>query len=191
MTIQYQCLDHSIQENALDDFVRHQETHQVLRYKEGKLLKEDAVFIDEWNLEALRQRVKQLNHLMQAGGKVVVARHQNKIIGFASISSDVFGDFADYVELTMCHVSKPFRGHGIGKRLFQLCAKEALNCGATKLYIGAHPSYESQAFYQKMGTELAQEINAEIAQREPFDIQLEYDLIQDEQARFRCLGACD
>ena len=48
--------------------------------------------------------------------------------------------------------------------------------GAKKLYISAHSSKESQEAYRRLGCIEAQEVNMEIAQNEPFDIQMEYQL---------------
>ena len=48
--------------------------------------------------------------------------------------------------------------------------------GAKKLYILAHSLKESQNAYRKLGCIDANEINREIAENEPFDIQMEYQL---------------
>jgi len=46
--------------------------------------------------------------------------------------------------------------------------------GAEKLYISAHSSVESQAFYRSMGCAEAEEYNARHVELEPCDCQLEY-----------------
>ena len=43
------------------------------------------------------------------------------------------------------------RGNGIGKKLFLEAKQWAKQRGAKKLYISAHSSVESQAFYKAMG----------------------------------------
>ena len=82
----------------------------------------------------------------------------------------------DYVELPYIHVSRELRGSGIGKRLFEICCKEAKLLGAKKLYIAAHPSVETQRFYKHRGCTLASEINTVIFNKEPLDLQMEYPL---------------
>lgn len=48
--------------------------------------------------------------------------------------------------------------------------------GAEKLYISAHSSKESQAAYQELGCTLATEINEKLAEEEPFNVPLEYQI---------------
>ena len=65
------------------------------------------------------------------------------------------------------------RGRGIGKKLFEVCCEKAKLLGAEKLYIAAHPSVETQRLYKHMGCTLASEINAQILNKEPLDLQME------------------
>ena len=55
-----------------------------------------------------------------------------------------------------------------------MVCEEALRLGAEKLYISSHSSKESQAAYRALGCTPAEEINAGLAEEEPFDVQLEY-----------------
>ncbi len=48
--------------------------------------------------------------------------------------------------------------------------------GAKKLYISAHSSQETQAFYSSMGCIEAREYNKTLVAKEPYDCQLEYSL---------------
>ena len=48
--------------------------------------------------------------------------------------------------------------------------------GAEKLYITAHSSEESQAFYKTVGCCETCELNQPLYEKEPFDCHLEYDL---------------
>lgn len=70
--------------------------------------------------------------------------------------------------------SEPFRGMGVGRKLFEKAAGVAREYGAKKLYISAHSSKESQAAYKALGCVHAEEIIPWIADEEPFDVQLEY-----------------
>ncbi|MBR3515638.1 MAG: GNAT family N-acetyltransferase, partial [Lachnospiraceae bacterium] len=97
-----------------------------------------------------------------------------RIIGFATISHDIFGETANYVELVCFQVSEDYRRRGIGKKLFTMICEEAMQLGADKLYISAHSSKESQAAYKALGCVHAEEIIPWIADEEPFDVQMEY-----------------
>ena len=92
------------------------------------------------------------------------------------MESSLFGGEQKYLDLTSIHVSEDMRGMGIGKALF-LSAKEwAKNMGAGKLYISAHSPKESIAAYKSYGCVPAEEVNEELAEKEPCDLQLEYAL---------------
>ena len=89
------------------------------------------------------------------------------------MESNRFGTRKEYVELPYIHVSQELRGSGIGKRLFEICCEIAKQLGAEKLYIAAHPAVETEHFYKQMGCTLAREINPQILNKEPLDLQME------------------
>lgn len=66
---------------------------------------------------------------------------------------------------------------GIGKKLFELACDAAKRLGGKKLYISAHSAEESIAAYKNYGVVFAKEINQELAKKEPYDLQLEFNLI--------------
>lgn len=113
---------------------------------------------------------------MQAGGSVIGVYREHELIAFANVENVKFGTYSDYVELPYIHVSCEERGSGIGKKLFEICCEEAKLLGAKKLYVAAHPSVETQHFYKRMGCTLASEINLTIFNKEPLDLQMEYQL---------------
>ncbi|MBM7558403.1 GNAT family N-acetyltransferase [Marinitoga litoralis] len=158
--------------NILDNFNRFQETKFM--YKDNEIIENH--FIDDWTLQDKRNRALSLINTVKDGGIVVGVFENNNLIGFGKIPNKFLGEKNEYLELDSFHVSKEYRNKGIGKKLFLMLAKLAKEKGAKKLYIGAHPSIETQAFYRKMGCVPAKEIIREIYDREPLDIQLEFDL---------------
>lgn len=177
LNIQYRFL--SLQEidlQFLKTFNRYQVTNKVW-YKDGQQynIKEDY-FVDEWNEVKKKQVILSLQNCLKVGGAVLAANHQGKVVGFANIENHFFGSSRQYLELPYIHVSNEFRQYGIGKKLFHLCCEKAKQMGAKKLYIAAHPSIESQYFYQSVGCTYADEINQKIYEKEPLDIQLEISL---------------
>ncbi|MBO0991517.1 GNAT family N-acetyltransferase [Bacillus sp. SD088] len=157
----------------LDSFERFQRTTRVLFNDQGTLIENEDLFEDNWTLEKKRQIVEHFKQTIKKGGAVVIAKQEAQLIGFAVIEAVPFGSESIYRELSFLHVTRPARGQKIGEYLF-LKAKEAAKLlGAEKLYIGAHPSVETQNFYHKMGCVLAAEINEFIYKREISDIQLE------------------
>jgi ribosomal protein S18 acetylase RimI-like enzyme len=161
----------------LKTFHRFQETTRVLYVTSHDTLeqKEDH-FIDHWNDEKKQQVIESLKQCIEGNGRVVGAYENGLLIGFANIEGLLFGSEKKYAELPFIHVSNDKRGSGIGRMLFERCCEEARKLGAHKLYIAAHPSIETQHFYQRLGCTLAAEINPDILAKEPLDIQLEKQL---------------
>ncbi len=136
-------------------------------------LKDDH-FVEEWNAADKGRVVQALRRCLRTGGTVVGAFARSDLVGFASVEGTPFGAKQEYLELSFIHVSCERRKRGIGRRLFELCCEAAKREGARKLYIGAHPSEDTQRFYRSLGCTLATEINEAIHAREPLDIQLEF-----------------
>ena len=162
--------------NSLNAFKRFQEVKETWRKIDNRSVLVKNEFKEDWDLNKLRRVAADILAAFDRGCIVYGAFYKQELIGFASLSDSFFGKTNQYIELTMLQVSAPFRRNGIGKELFRLVCNEAKNTKAQKIYISAHPSKESQMFYQKMGCTEAVEINRIIAQNEPFDVQMEYKL---------------
>ena len=160
--------------DVLRKFNRYQVTNSV-RYKENdKYIYKDEHFIESWDEEKKQQVLQSLKQCVCNGGIVAGAFKNGELIGFANVENGFFGKNKDYLELSYIHVSNELRNLGIGKKLFHLCSEEAKVIGAKKLYIASHPAVETQHFYRSLGCVLAVEINENIYEREPLDIQLEF-----------------
>ena len=98
------------------------------------------------------------------------------IVGFALLDAQPFGSSAQYLDLAEFYVSAPFRRQGLGRALFAAACREARRRGARFLYISAHSAEDSMAAYARLGCTAAEEVNAALAEREPFDIPLQFAL---------------
>lgn len=173
--ITYQKLtDNNFHENSLDDFIRHQEVTECWRRVDGKLELLPVCYVEDWDLEKRRSIAGDILSCINGHGFAFGAFSENRTVGYICVSDKAFGSEGQYIELTLFHVSEPFRRMGIGKELFRLACGEARQLGAKKLYISAHSSKESQAAYRSLGCVEAEEINVEIAENEPCDIQMEF-----------------
>ena len=139
----------------------------------------DEVFTEQWNRDDFDRLIACLRHTLQTGGAVFGAFTCGVLKGFTSVESRLFGNNRDYVDLSSIHVSRDVRGQGTGRDLFRLAANWARAHGARKLYISAHSSVETQAFYAAMGCVEAAEYSRAHAEKEPCDCQLEFPLYQD------------
>jgi predicted N-acetyltransferase YhbS len=157
----------------LENFTRYQET-KLVSYKEDNLYTtKKEYFVDDWDNEKKKSVIHSLRECVLSGGKVVGAYHDNKLVGFGNVESKLLGSSFQYIELAYLHVTNEFRHQGIGRQLFELICFHAKRLDARKLYIGAHPSVETQAFYFSLDCQHAEEIIMEIYIKEPLDIQLE------------------
>lgn len=160
--------------DILDKFNRYQKVTRCWRKQNDRWVITGHPFIDDWNLKEKRDVVSEMVRCAGNGGTVYGAVADGTVIGFACISADFFGTKSKYADLLFLHVSAGHRRQGIGRQLFQLAAGSARRMGAEKLYISAHSAEESQAFYRGIGCVDAVEINQALAEKEPFDCQLEY-----------------
>ena len=175
-TITYAFLtENNFNENSLDDFLRHQVVTERWRKNsdnEYVLMPEDYVY--EWDLNQRQEVARKILKVLKENGFAYGALCEEKVIGYIVVSNEIFGSNNQYTNLPLFHISEPYRGCGIGKKLFHLACETAKKNGAQKLYISANSSKESQAAYRKMGCIDAMEINQAKAEAEPEDVQMEY-----------------
>ena len=177
MTIHYEELNaRNFNTHSLDHFVRYQEVNECWRNVEGQWKLIPIAFKEDWSVEQCREIAADVASHMGKDQTAIGAFDEQELVGFITVSHEIFGSTAKYVELVCFEVSKPYRGKKIGKTLFYEACEEAKRSGADKLYISAHSSKESQAAYQAIGCVHAKEINRKIAEKEPCDVQLEYEL---------------
>jgi GNAT superfamily N-acetyltransferase len=157
-------------------FRRHQLVSQCWRKVEDQWRIEDIAFTDDWDEKNYCKLIVCLKNTVAEGGVVFGAFADGLLKGFSSVESAFFGKNNEYLDLSSLHVSEDVRSKGIGKELFRLSKEWAMQHGARKLYISAHSSVESQAFYRAMGCVEALEYNQSHVTEEPYDCQLECQL---------------
>lgn len=157
-------------------FNRYQEVKQCWRKENNGWVLKDIAFTENWSAEQIEFLVQCLRNTLRQGGAVWGAFVQEALVGFASLENEIFGASARYLQLSSIHVSHEKRGLGIGQQLFHVMCQEAQKRGANKLYISAHSSKETQAFYRSLKCTEAQEYNLALATAEPCDCQMEFDL---------------
>lgn len=162
-----------ISDDFLVGFNRYQQTTKVYVQESRVFVEQQDTFIDDWDIQQRRKFAEHLRKAADDGGAVISIMKGGKLVGFSCIEPEPFGTGDRYLELSYIHVSADCRGQGIGEKLFNRTKEIAKRMGATKLYIGAHPSVETQHFYKKMGCVPAKEIHPVIHAREPRDLQLE------------------
>ena len=176
MLVEVQTLTHdNFRADSLDGFVRHQEVTECWRCVNDEWQLLPIAFTEDWDLPRLREEAADLLRTIDEGTPVIGAFDGVKVVGYAQLGERL-GSRGQYIELVGFHVSEPYRGQGISRRLFSAICDAACAAGADKLYISAHSSKESQAAYRALGCVPAQEVDAMRAANEPCDVQMEYDL---------------
>lgn len=163
--------------NLFRKFNRHQVVKKCWRKIDGEWVLKDFAFVEHWSEEDYEILVEYLINTIKTGGSVYAAFKDEYLVGFASIENEKFGTENQYLQLSSIHTSHESRGLGIGKKLFNIMIEEAKKRGAKKLYISAHSSEESRAFYEKLGCVEAEEYNEKLVELEPCDCQLEYKIV--------------
>jgi predicted N-acetyltransferase YhbS len=87
------------------------------------------------------------------------------------------------VQLTFLHVSRAYRDHGLGARLFAGARTIARARGARGLYVSATPSEHTIGFYLRMGCRVLAEPDPELFALEPEDIHLECEVSKSEMLK--------
>ena len=151
---------------SLDLYNRKQDVNKVYRRIDGDFTLVECKYTEDWDLNKKRSVAMQISSDEYI---TYIALKNDKVVGFIGLLRQLNGS---YMILDMMHVSSECRGQGIGRRLFEAGKDEARKNGAKALYISACSSEETIAFYRAMGSDLASNPIKEIAEKEPFDLQM-------------------
>jgi ribosomal protein S18 acetylase RimI-like enzyme len=120
---------------------------------------EYAVYFDRYNKDWLEEyfEVEPVDKyvlenpeeaILQHGGKILFAVHQNRIVGTVALKFVKSGVY----ELTKMAVAREFRGQGAGKILCRAAIEEAKRLGAHRLILYSQTSLANAiGIYRKMG----------------------------------------
>lgn len=152
--------------DALDRYQRRQEVRRVYRKINETYTLVDCPYTEDWDLPKRRAVAQAL-----ASDAMItwLALREDEVVGFVSLVRALNGP---YMLLDLMHVSACCRGQGVGRQLFAVAREEARRAGAQALYISACSSEETIAFYRAMGAEVTDHPIPDIAEAEPFDLQM-------------------
>ena len=151
---------------SLDSYNRKQFVNKAYRKIDGEYKLVDWNYVEDWCLNEKRSIARRISSNDYI---TFIALDNDKVVGFIGLLKKLNGS---YMILDMMHVSNEYRGQGIGRSLFEKGIEEARNAQAKVLYISACSSEETIAFYKAMGCVLTNNPIKEIADKEPFDLQM-------------------
>ncbi len=149
----------------------------VWRNIDGALALTEINWTDYELPNGLSWHLKRFKETVVSGGYAVGCFDGGVLVGYGTLNKEPFGEKSKYLLLDQLFVSKDYRNRSIGKQLVALCAERARFLGADKLYICAGSSEDTIAFYKKVGCVNAAEVNGELLDADPNDIQLELRLV--------------
>ena len=152
--------------DSLDNYPRKHDVKKVYRKHNGKYILVDCVYTEDWDMAERRSIAKAIS---SDDYITYLAIENNEVVGFIGVKKTLV---EPYMILDMMQVSDTCRGQGIGRKLFNVGKEEARKAGAEALYISACSSEETIAFYKAMGAELTDCPIKEIAEDEPYDLQM-------------------
>lgn len=161
----------------LSEIDRREVVEEVYYYKNHKLeLVKEFDDIEGWNLEELNSYINRLEHIYDRNGTVYGAFDNEQIVGLAALESKFIGKSEEKIKFDMLYISTNYRKKGIGKKLMCLAMEKAKSLGAKKLYISATPFRNTVDFYKAMGAKLAESVDKELYELEPYDIHMELEV---------------
>ena len=152
--------------NSLDNYQRKQDVKKVYRKHNGEYILVDCIYTEDWDVEKRRSVAKDIS---SDDYITYLAIDNDEVVGFIGVKKDLV---EPYMILDLMQVSATYRGQGIGRKLFDVGKEVARKAGAEALYISACSSEETIAFYKAMGAELTDCPIEEIAEDEPYDLQM-------------------
>lgn len=145
----------------------------IYSYENGALvLKPDTFDVRGWPSGEPEKYTPILRDGFDLGGWFCGAFEDDKLVGVAILENKFIGPAKDQLQLSFLHVSHPYRGTGLGKRLFALARTQARERGAKKMYVSATPSEHAIHFYLRQGCEVTPDPDPELYDLEPKDIHL-------------------
>lgn len=157
------------------DFDNYQSYHRMWEKTDGQWSLKRTCIVRQWNSDKKQQITKYLEWLAGAGGHVLGAFAEGRLVGFLALDKDFGGSKGQYLNLSLLFVDARYRRRGVGKYLFDACVKKASGLGAKKLFISAVPAEETVSFYLALGCRDAEEVISDWVDM-PYDRYLEYSL---------------
>ena len=156
-----------------NDFIRHSTDTHVWKYVDGAGVLVEQPFLREWDAAKRERMEEDLRQNLRDGSAAFAAWDGGALAGYCVVKPEPLGSHGQYLLLYMLQISRPYRGHGLGRQLFALACGAAKERGAQRLVISSSPSANTVAFYRHMGCTEASEPFSALIEKEPKDYLLE------------------
>lgn len=146
--------------------------------------------VKQWRRPALTaqrsmQLVEEWPAILAAGGSVVGALDGDCLAGVAVLVPRLTPTMA---QLYYLHVSRPYRRHGLARKLVGEIMRLGRGAGAHELYVSATPSESAIGFYRSMGFAPVAHPHPRLLALEPDDIHMSVALLSADTATRGSMG---
>jgi GNAT superfamily N-acetyltransferase len=146
----------------------------IYRMVDGELRLEALNFdVPGWNPDSVHRDTPGLYEMFDRGAVFEGVFDGGSLVGIAVLDTIWRGRRGDLLQLASFHVSRDFRGRGVGVALFEHARTAARERGARGLYISSSGSENTVHFYQHRGAVLIDTPDPELHAKEPKDIHFE------------------
>ena len=148
--------------------------------RDGALVLEKEHYdVPQWSEAEKQMRIDGLQKVFDKGATFYGAFDGYDLVGMSVLDHNPVRSGEKRLNLEGLWVSHPYRGSGIGKKLFELAADEARERKAKAMYVSATPSKNTVHFYKRLGCKSAEPIDGYLYKNEPEDIHLELKLVDE------------
>ena len=166
--------------NKLSQIDRTETINHVYYLRDGALvLQKEHHDVPQWSEADKQRRIEGLQKVFDQGATFNGALDGNKLVGMSVLDHNPVRSGEKRLNLAGLWVSHPYRGSGIGKKLFQLAADQARERKAKAMYVSATPSKNTVHFYKRLGCNHAEPVDEYLYNKEPEDIHLELKLVEE------------
>lgn len=147
---------------------------RIYHLQDGELVIEEHNFdVPGWPPGTPEHHAAEFEELFAAGaGWFLGAWDGSVLAGLAALDLRPLESQAGALQLSFLHVSRPYRGSGVGVELFEQARAEAGRRGAASMYISATESEHTVQFYFARGCRLNPRPDPRLFELEPMDIHL-------------------
>ncbi|MGE8096593.1 GNAT family N-acetyltransferase [Pseudomonas fluorescens] len=158
-------LKHIDRREVIDEFYRVQDG-QLLLYPQHEV-------VSGWPAGEAERDEEILQACYERGGWLYGVFDGETLVAAAVVDCEIIHNAGlSLLQLKFLHVSRDYRGLGLGQRLFRLACQQAMATGTEALYVSATPSRNTVDFYRRQGCALLDTPDPQLYQLEPEDIHL-------------------
>lgn len=152
---------------------RSERIERIYVMRDGELVLEDHhVDVPGWPPGQPERYAAEFEADFDAGSWFLGAWDRETLAGVAELDRQPLTTQGGALQLKFLHVSRPYRGKGVGVELFERARTEAARCGAPAMYISATESEHTVQFYFARGCRLNPAPDPDLFALEPKDIHL-------------------